>query len=94
VDKLIESSKQIEEARMDAEAAKHQPEAPKGFYSAHSGDFVLIESLYLKPGIYRLNKPWENDGVAPASGCGLLAKMGLPTVVACELRPVSNTPGY
>jgi hypothetical protein len=43
----------------------------------------LIERTWIKPGVYRLNKPWEiQDGpdVKPI-GCGLLAKLGLPTVV-------------
>jgi hypothetical protein len=41
----------------------------------------LVERVSIKPGVYRLNKPWENSdehGLHPV-GCGLLAKLGLPT---------------
>ena len=43
----------------------------------------MVERVSIKPGIYRLNKPWENSddpGLHPV-GCGLLAKLGLPTTV-------------
>ena len=32
----------------------------------------------VKPGVYRVSKPWEMNGQQPV-GCGLLAKMGLAT---------------
>lgn len=50
--------------------------------------WTLVETTSLKPGLYRLNKPWESqDGPRPV-GCGLLAHLGLPTVVDVALvRP-------
>jgi hypothetical protein len=52
----------------------------------------LIQRTYIKPGVYRLNKPWEvqgGPGVEPV-GCGLLARLGLPTVVEIDFRPAGN----
>jgi hypothetical protein len=37
-----------------------------------------ITRTYIKPGVFRINKPWEMDGQIP-KGDGLLAKMGLST---------------
>jgi hypothetical protein len=45
-------------------------------------DYLLYEVVterYIKPGVYRINKPWEIG--APADpGAGLLAQLGLPLV--------------
>ena len=48
----------------------------------------LIERTSIKPGVYRLNKPWEMEGTESAQpqGCGLLAKLGLPTVVELDFK--------
>ena len=41
----------------------------------------MVERVYIKPGVYRLNKPWEvkGPGCDMPTGLGLLAKLGLPT---------------
>ncbi len=49
----------------------------------------LIERTSIKPGVYRLNKPWEVEGDQALEGCGLLAKLGLPTVVDVDFTPVA-----
>jgi hypothetical protein len=53
--------------------------------------FYLEETTYLKPGVYRLNKPWEMEGPPQAVGCGLLAKLGLTTVTQVKLVPVPKS---
>jgi hypothetical protein len=40
--------------------------------------YQVTVSTYLKPGVYRVNKPWECKA-EQTTGCGLLAKMGLAT---------------
>jgi hypothetical protein len=43
---------------------------------------------YLKPGLYRINKPWEMDGgIACDQDGGFLQKLGLETYVTTEVRP-------
>ncbi|HLJ97542.1 MAG TPA: hypothetical protein VKU02_30560 [Gemmataceae bacterium] len=60
--------------------------------SLRAGDLVfqMIERTLIKPGVYRLNKPWETDcggnTVTPV-GCGLLAKLGLPYVTEVDFQP-------
>jgi hypothetical protein len=52
--------------------------------------WYLIERTWIKPGVYRLNKPWEMEGdQAQPLGCGLLAKLGLPTVVDVDFKPAA-----
>jgi hypothetical protein len=46
---------------------------------------TLVERTYLKPGLYRLNKPWEMEEGCPAAGPGLIAKLGLPVIVDLHL---------
>src|SRR5262249_58189375 len=48
--------------------------------------YRVVTSIYLKPGVYRVNKPWEMEGDHPVSGCGLLAKMGLATFEASRVE--------
>jgi len=40
--------------------------------------YQVTVSTYLKPGVYRVSKPWECE-TEQTTGCGLLAKMGLAT---------------
>jgi hypothetical protein len=42
--------------------------------------YQMTERIYIRPGVYRLNKPWEitQPGCDPPTGFGLLAKIGLP----------------
>jgi hypothetical protein len=46
---------------------------------------TLVERTYLKPGLYRLNKPWEMEDGCTATGPGLIAKLGLPVIVEMHL---------
>jgi hypothetical protein len=66
-------------AALDVAAAKANGEQPI---------LQLIERTWIKPGVYRLNKPWEvvNGSDVEPTGCGLLAKLGLPTVVDVDVR--------
>jgi hypothetical protein len=57
--------------------------------------FQLVERTYIKPGVYRLNKPWEIEHPEALHGCGLLAKLGLPAVTEVQLlRPMQATSVY
>ena len=54
--------------------------------------YQLVERFYIRPGLYRLNKPWEIAEGPPAdllAGCGLLAQSS-----ACRTlpRPSSSSP--
>ncbi len=51
--------------------------------------YYLTKTTMLKPGIYRLNKPWEMEGELP-TGCGFLTKLGLETFTTVELVPVTQ----
>lgn len=48
--------------------------------------WTLVETTSIRPGLYRLNKPWEDDGGPQPTGCGLLAQLGLPLV--CDVALV------
>lgn len=52
----------------------------------------LIERVSIKPGVYRLNKPWEVEcgQTVQQTGCGLLAKLGLPSVVEVDFKPAAT----
>jgi hypothetical protein len=64
--------------------------------SAGSPIWQVVERVSIKPGVYRLNKPWEIEGgpeLQPC-GCGLLAKLGLPTVTEIvDFRQVGTIGG-
>ncbi len=52
----------------------------------------MYQRTWIKPGVYRLNKPWEIAG-GPAhqpTGCGLLVKLGLPLVIDIDYKPVGT----
>jgi hypothetical protein len=53
--------------------------------------YQMVESISIKPGVYRLNKPWEieGEGVLP-TGQGLLAQMGLPMVRGVRFEPLAS----
>jgi len=65
--------------------------APNG--PAASADvqyYQYIERCYIRPGLYRLNKPWEMGGdQAEMVGFGLLAKLGIPYVIETERIPAN-----
>jgi hypothetical protein len=52
--------------------------------------YILTRTTVLKPGIYRLNKPWEMGHGEQPTGCGLLTKLGLETFTTVELAPVTQ----
>jgi hypothetical protein len=53
--------------------------------------WYFIERISIKPGVYRLNKPWECDGnQCQPVGYGLLARIGLPTVVDVDFKPAAT----
>ncbi len=103
IQSAIGTAQGVEQARIQREAKTLQAAPPaKGgaakadlnvANAAVSGQqpvWQLVERTSIKPGVYRLNKPWEvADGPGVHSvGCGLLAKLGLPTVVDVDFRPV------
>jgi hypothetical protein len=48
----------------------------------------VVTQTYIKPGFYRVNKPWELEGErGELVGCGLLMKMGIETVTITTVRP-------
>jgi hypothetical protein len=49
----------------------------------------VVRQTYLKPGFYRINKPWEVSHPEELVGAGLLAKMGLETVTVTTIRPAT-----
>lgn len=63
--------------------------APGGLGAAAEIQYYqFVERIYIRPGLYRLNKPWEMGGdQAETVGCGLLAKLGIPYVTETELVP-------
>ena len=52
--------------------------------------YERVHRSYIKPGLYRINKPWETNGHLPV-GCGLIAQLGLPITTECVVdRPASE----
>jgi hypothetical protein len=101
----IDTAKGVEEARIQREAKTIQAQQPKpAGAKSDLGDLANVKAArqqpvwqmvvrtWIKPGVYRLNKPWEVGGGPGAEpvGCGLLAKLGLPTVSDVDFRPVAN----
>jgi hypothetical protein len=97
IDKAIESAKGVALAGVDrqarilgaADVGVTKVPALRGGATVYR----LVTSTYLKPGVYRVNKPWEINGEHPADGCGLLAKMGLATfdTARVEMNPDLRT---
>jgi hypothetical protein len=93
VDQAIDTAKSLALAEMKKEQAKN----PGGGGGSMGYDFVpnqaqiykLVQITYIKPGLYRLNKPWEAGQPQP-TGCGFLAKLGLETFTTVELKPVTK----
>jgi hypothetical protein len=100
----IGAAQGVEQARIQQQAKllqANQP-SPTGMYSgldvskaAQDGQrpvVQLIERTWIKPGVYRLNKPWEIKGAGDLKpiGCGLLAKLGLPTVVDIDFATATS----
>lgn len=51
--------------------------------------YQVVTTTFLKPGVYRINKPWEM-GDKCAAGCGLLAKLGLATFETTRIEPATS----
>lgn len=87
IDKVINSEKDIQEAKIDRAVAIQGEKKGAEFADKDRGVeyYFLVETTYIKPGMYRLNKPWE-CAAATTGGCGLLTKLGLPTVVTVEMK--------
>lgn len=90
--KEIERETKIEEARTKGTSTGEGKQTVNGL--AQTGKkpiYQRIERVYIKAGMYRLNKPWEIEGpaVEPTAGVGFLAKLGLPTTVDVDYEPVA-----
>jgi hypothetical protein len=91
VDSVIDAAKSLAGSQSQSDTTGGTPKAAKLVLGdANNESYLLIETTYLKPGVYRLNKPWEKDCGPQATGCGLLAKMGLPTVTEVQLQKVKT----
>lgn len=47
--------------------------------------YEFVTETHIKPGIYRINKPWETGGMTNVE-TGLLGQLGLPTIVRTYRR--------
>jgi hypothetical protein len=94
IDNAINAAKQVAIAGIDRQArilgGDVGTKAPK--IAASRTVYQVITSTYLKPGVYRINKPWECNQ-EHATGCGLLAAMGLATyeTTRVEVNPTLRT---
>jgi len=52
--------------------------------------FQVTRTTFIKPGMYRINKPWECDSVPPV-GLGLLQQLGLPVDTTVTIAPANLT---
>lgn len=82
IDKAITAAKTVALAGVQrqakllgADVADRSPPLKETGYTIYQ----VITTTYLKPGVYRINKPWEMANGGEAGGCGLLAKLGLAT---------------
>jgi hypothetical protein len=81
IDTAINSAKNVAIAGIDQQARILGGDVADRAPALAAGRTVyqVVTSTYLKPGVYRINKPWECRQDHPATGCGLLAMMGLAT---------------
>src|SRR5262249_45645942 len=87
IDAAIDSAKSVALAGVDREAKiLGGADIPGPALTRERTLYRVITSTYLKPGVYRVNKPWEMEGDHPLGGCGLLAKMGLATFEASRVE--------
>jgi hypothetical protein len=92
IDTAIDAAKSVAIAGVDRQARALSGADVVSGGARVAGDrafYRVITSTYLKPGVYRVNKPWEMHGAHPPVGCGLLAKMGLATfeTMRVEINP-------
>lgn len=74
----IERQKAIADAAAQAEEKKKQNNLLDNREAARPNYFQEITRTYIKPGVYRINKPWEIEGGLQAhQGSDLLSSLGL-----------------
>ncbi|GAC1463475.1 MAG: hypothetical protein NVSMB9_01020 [Isosphaeraceae bacterium] len=98
ISKAVDSAKTIATAGLSAGGGGAPPKDTASFAKSLATDkgqmvrlYYLTQTTYIKPGLYRINKPWEAEAGAPMPvGCGLLAKLGLTTVTEVQLNLLRN----
>lgn len=98
VNTAIESARNVGMVRADKTAKLSPPTVTAGLENVearggeNSSSVILYERIsrsYIRPGLYRINKPWETNGEM-AAGCGLIAQLGLPVTTECVVeRPAA-----
>jgi hypothetical protein len=104
IENAIGTAQGVEQARIQREAKQLQAQqqrpsggrmdlgdAARARAEKQQPIWQMVHRTWIKPGVYRLNKPWEVKGgpEVQAVGCGLLARLGLPTVTDVDFRPVA-----
>ncbi|QDU59944.1 hypothetical protein Pan216_07790 [Planctomycetes bacterium Pan216] len=74
-----------------AAAAKSVPSGPADNAIGKMVLFERVTKSYLKPGVYRINKPWEITEESCDSGAGLISQLGLPVIERTEVRRADTT---
>lgn len=69
LDSLVKALPGVQDKNLEAEGREATPRVV----------YQRVRRVTLKPGLYRINKPWECSE-KPIAGAGLLANLGLPTV--------------
>jgi hypothetical protein len=90
IDTAIEAAKSVAVAEVNREGQANRYNVhglPPHLKTGEHKFYQLTTSTYLKPGVYRINKPWEIDPCAGETGCGLLVKLGLATFETQRLVP-------
>lgn len=96
IDGAIDSAKRVALASIDRQARVLEAATPPSPGRALAGEGLsgllsikLVERSYIRPGLYRVQKPWEMGG-QDLNGCGLLSRMGLPTETVVYLEPMEK----
>lgn len=100
IDNAITAAQDIETAEIDrqkeiadAAAKSPPPSGAKNLDEAETLRFQEITRIYIKPGVYRINKPWEIEGGLQAQhGQGLLSSLGLSLIQVHERRVLPQRP--
>ncbi len=90
VDTAVNSAKSIGLAKIDRAAAIAKTPSAADVGAVRLSDqehqiLQLVHSTYLRPGIYRLNKPWEIESEEPV-GQELLMQLGMEMVTFTHIR--------
>jgi hypothetical protein len=94
IDKAIESAKKVGLAKLERTSQLAKDRGTRetlttGVTLDGQPLFQLVHSTYIRPGIYRLNKPWEGRGAVPR-GEGLLVQLGLDLVEFTHVQEPST----